>query len=469
VKTPASITTVIATACAWLLCAAAHGAPPPPPPPPAPAPGIDFHTVLLEPAPSGRVRVTAFFGFNPPAGDAPAHLFIPVDGEPRAMVAQPISRADFDARWVHRAEMEGAFYSWSRAQRNADWLVRGAIGLSGGPPAWIVLAARWPRHGPAVTAVAPPEATPGPGWQLVEARLLVSEEEFRKLPAGTHAVAAAAMRRSNSASVIAVAVRPAAGFKAEPTRPAAHGVRIAYEAPLRQEAGRRVLLTPCVAGASPALTRLYARSPWHGRLEVELPAGTQQAAQSQALVARALAGFDQPPAPESRRRAVNLATVRALDGRLTTRLVGTFGPWTEDADVLFDFSPVESLSPARTGIGASLLLAAWPGVIAAYVVTLLMAARFYLWVLGAPAAAFNRKRFLLLAFLGPLATPWALLKLLAPKELPAPAREEEGALSVLAPRDYDAVARLILWAALVCVNWFVILSIVRTGLALRYG
>lgn len=440
-----------------------------PPPPPAPPPRIDFHTVLLEPAPSGRVRVTAFFGFDPLVEGATTYLFIPVDGEPQAMKAQAMDRADFDARYVHRSEMEGAFYSWSRAQRNADWLVRSSIGLGGGIPAWLVLAAQWPKHGPAITAVVPGKGTPGRGYAVAAARLLVSEEDVKRLPAEWHGQAGAALRRSNSSTAIAVALRPEAGFAPDPAHPASHGVRISYEAPLRHEAGRRVFLIPAVAGTTPVLTRLYARSPWQGRLEVELPADTAQSSPSQRVVERALQGYDQDATSGARPRSVNVTTVRALDGRFTTRLVGAFGPWAEDAAVVFDFSPVETLSPVRTGMGAGLLLAAWPAALLAYLVVLLGAARLYLWLIGAPSPALDRKRFILLAALGPLATPWVMLRALAPKELPEAGSGDDGALSVMKPRDYDAVARVVVWGVIVCVNWLIVLTIVRVGLALRYG
>ena len=451
-----------------LLCGAAKPVPAPPPPPVVP-PRIDFHTVLLEPAPSGRIRVTTFFGFSPPVDGAPVRLFIAVDGEPQSMSAQAVSRADFDARWVHRSEMEGAFHSWSRAQRNAEWLVRSAIGLSGGLPAWAILAARWPQHGPACTAVVLSGAAAGGGWQIAEARLLVSEEDVKKLSIELHAPAHAALRQSNSTTAIAITVRPTADFKPDSARPAAFGVRLAYDAPLRQQSGRRVFLVPCVVGSAPALTRLYARSPWQGRLEVELPQGAQQAEPSQLLVTRALEGFAVEASGPAPRRTANLTTVRALDGRFTTRMVGIFGPWADDVEVVFDFSPVETLSPARTGMGAGLLLAAWPAVLAVYLLLLLGAARLYLWMIGMPSLVLDRKRFVLLALLGPLATPWVMLRPLAPKELPAPSRDEEGALSVMSPREYDAVARLVVWAVFLFVNWFVILSVVRIGLALRYG
>jgi len=465
-----------------ILLTAVVAAGEPAPAPPAAACRLDLHTLVLEPAPSGRIHVTAFFGLRLLQPETPARLFIPVDAGARNIALQALSRAEFDARHVHRPDLEGAFYSWSRARRNAAWITRAAIGLTGGLPAWLYLLPNWPRHGPAETAVVPiaaterglsrsaPDSSAGGGFVITDARLLVGADALGALSPEHHPAASAALRRSNAAAALAVTLRPAPGGVPDVLRFATHGVRLSYETPLRHEAaGRRVLPVPCLPGVAPALTRIYARSPWHGRLDIELPPGARPTGPAQALVARVLSSYDgEMPLNEARRRAVNLSSVRALDGRRTTRLVGAFGSWAEDADILLDFVPVETLSPVRTGMGAGLLLAAWPALLAVYLLLIFLGARAYLWLLGAPSLALNRRAFLLLLALAPLATPWLMLRRLAPNPLPAPT-PEDGALAVLSPRHYDALVRLLLWAILVCLNWLVILSVVRIALALRYG
>ena len=81
--------------------------------------------------------------------------------------------------------------------------------------------------------------------------------------------------------------------------------------------------------------------------------------------------------------------------------------------------------------------------------------------------AFGRK-YALVAALGPVLTPWFMLRFVRGPAGVAPKDDESGALGVLSASTYDCLARLIVWGLLVCTGWAVMGGITRAALALRF-
>ena len=110
----------------------------------------------------------------------------------------------------------------------------------------------------------------------------------------------------------------------------------------------------------------------------------------------------------------------------------------------------------------------WLLAAAAYLLGIWGGLRVYLWLIGmARPAAFGTK-YALVAALGPILTPWFMLRFAGGPGGTAAKDDESGALGVLSASTYDCLARLIVWGLLICAGWAVMGGITRAALALRF-
>ena len=110
----------------------------------------------------------------------------------------------------------------------------------------------------------------------------------------------------------------------------------------------------------------------------------------------------------------------------------------------------------------------WPFTLILYIAGLWATARAYSWMISLRHPDNSLRKMALLAGLFPIVTPWIALRFLAPKgELPHDG-DDSGALGVLPMRHYDCIVRLVLWGALICVNWAILESVLRLALHLRF-
>ena len=78
------------------------------------------------------------------------------------------------------------------------------------------------------------------------------------------------------------------------------------------------------------------------------------------------------------------------------------------------------------------------------------------------------RKYALIAALGPVLTPWFMLRFIGSSDDASVKDDEGGAMGVLSASTYDCLARLIVWGLLVCGGWAVIGAITRAALALRF-
>ena len=441
----------------------------------------DLRTVILSPSTrKGWMRVTVFLAFRVAAGSAPdatLSMYLPVEGVPRVVKAQAMTVFDFDRRYTHATGLEGAFYDRVCAEQAGRTCLYTSIAANGGLPAWVLLAPRWPPKGPALTAVVPAQrCSPVELHEVRAVRILRVRDVLMRASALADTQALAALRRFGDDHVIAVSVTPGLTGSGDMKQPATAGVRISYEAPLRAADQGEAFRFPLVSGSqagSPALTRIYLAAPWNCRAEMTLGGNVRRTTSpSQAVVNDVLGAFgdsDSFRASRAREKAgVRLSSVRTGRGGETTRAVCAFVDFDRDLEVSLRRSATGAMRITSVAVGRVLYGLLWPVTAALYLVALYAAAQAYFWMTLLHKPEGMLRRMALLAGLGPVLTPWLMLRYLAPAGERPSEGDGTGALGVLSPRDYECVVRLVLWALLVCVNWAIVESLVRLALWLRF-
>jgi len=442
---------------------------------PAAAAHVDFRTVILTPSGrEGRIHVTEFVGFRC-SGSAAFFLLQPVEGIPDSVSAQAMTMDAFDRAFTNGLQLEGAFYERARAERSASRRLFSTIGANGGLPAWLLLATRWQSNLPALTAVAAlPQSAPPALHTLREARVLrAAELKGRGAPDPGERVRAA-LNCLQEGCLIAVS-----GIAAGPQdfeQGATSGVRISYDAPLRREDGADSFRLLC-AGDGPAgpaaLTRIYVVIPPNRSGECVFPVAPSGAIPPQQLVNDALSVLGRSAqfrkAQVRERAAVQVSFVRAPGACATTRLAAAL------TDVAGEIKVTESRSfagPARIvrqEAGAILLRILWPLAALLYLIAIWLGIQTHLWLTGAPHPPKIGRKYLLVAVLGPLLTPWFMLRYVARAAAVTAKTDEGGALGVLSPAAYECLSRLIVWGLLICLNWAALGCLSRAALALRFN
>jgi hypothetical protein len=441
----------------------------------------DIRTVILAPSPrEGWIRVTEFVAFRIAAASGnPAFLLLqPVEGVPESVSAQPMTLRAFDRIHTHAAQLEGAFYECAREERTVARCLFGTIGANGGLPAWVLLAARWPLHGPAITAVAvPPESRAPPHLHAVRAAKVLRAAEFstafRSSAMKPGERVKAMVSRLREGCLIVVSGEGAASEPQDVQRLATCGVAISYDAPMRAEADTESFQMP-LPGDSPetpaALTRLYVVSPSNRIGQISFPV-SRGAVPSQRLVNDALGAFglSEPlrKAWAAERAGVNISFVRSEGGSATSRLTAAFQDISGDIRITQRRSFTGAVTVLGQKAGAAVLRWIWPLTAALYLLGIWGGLRVYLWLIGlARPAAFGAK-YARVAALGPILTPWFMLRFAGvPDE--AAIDDESEALGVLSASAYGCLARLIVWGLLICAGWAVMGGITAAALALRF-
>lgn len=444
-----------------------------------PQPRLDFQTIIVRPsAREGKARVTAFFAFRVPecTGAVPRlMLFLPVDGFPEAVRVQAMSLSGFDHSYTHADDLEGAFYRRVRAEQTGKACLFTSIAATGGPPAWLLLSPHWPPMGPALTAVVPPPAEAPLRLPTVErVRVISSHDMPARLPEGMNPALRRALQQSRKGYVIAAELVPVHASPAEMGRPADTGVRISYVAPTRvgtNGAVFRLALANTSGADPPALSRVYAAAPWNRHVDVHLADAFRTQAPPQRLANDALAAFGY--SEEFRRRsaqatsAIHVGSIRTADSGETTRIVAASRDLGDDMVVVFRRSATGVMRVALLAAGAVLHSLLWPVTGLLYLAGVWYAVRAYLWMTRLPQPESLLRRAALIAALGPVLTPWFMLKYVSPAG--PPDGDDSGALGSLSMPTYECVARLVLWALLICGNWAVIVSLGGIACRLRFG
>jgi len=442
---------------------------------------VDFRTVILAPSPrEGRIHVTEFVGFRiaSAAANSAFFLFQPVEGIPDSVTAQAMTLQAFDRTHTHTAQLEGAFYERARAERTAARCLFGTIGANGGLPAWALLAMRWPLSAPAITAVAaPPESPRSPGLHVVrEVKLLRAADLSRGRSAmDPNERMKAALGHLREGCLVVVSGTGAVSEPPDYGRLATSGVAISYDAPMRSDAGVESFQMPFLGDAPDApaaLTRLYVVIRSNRAAAVSFPVAHGGAVPPQRLVNDALAGFGRSgqfrKAWAAEHAGLTISFVRSEGGSATNRLVAALRDVSGDIRITQRRSFTGIATIVWQKAGDVILRGVWLLAAAAYLVGIWGGLRVYLWLIGmARPAAFGTK-YALVAALGPILTPWFMLRFTGGPSGTVAKDDESSALGVLSATTYDCLARLIVWALLICAGWAVMGGITRAALALRF-
>jgi len=427
------------------------------------------------------MRVTQFFAFGAPSGGAApegVEILLPVEGAPSSTTARVMGVSDFDRLYTHRWELEGAFYQRVRAERGARTWLFTTIAANGGPPAWLLLAPRWPVHGPPITAVMPPLEAPALAdlHTIREVRILGMADITGRRARPRYEKAAAAMRRLKDPRVIAVSVLPSLPALTNVQKAAVSGIVVSYDARVAREGNAGFLKVPLLCDFSseaPALTRIYVLLPRHCRGICSFPGAGKSSAAPQRVVNDALAAFGYS---ESYRRnwarehaVTSLSSARTANGDEAVRLVAAFKRVEGEISILARPSVIGFAEIAPRVSGWIVLALLGPLTLFLYLIALWGGLHTYLWLIGKPPPATLSRKFGLVAVLGPVLTPWFMLRYVGPSDETGGRSDEGGALGVLSFRTYECLARLVVWGLLICVNWAVIVSVSKLGLWLRFG
>jgi len=439
---------------------------------------MDYQTVIVRPsADNAKARITVFCAFrlrSSDAGPVRASLLVPVDGLPECAVAQAVTLDRFDRTVTHAADLEKAFYDEARMARRGRACLYTAIGAGGGLPAWLLLAPRWPPRAPPLTAVvrAPPD--PNEKLSVVEGVEIVPAAEYRRDAADRLTPeTVAALRPFGQGSVVVVDVSAPAESEASYRRAAAAGIRVTYEVPIAPSESPPSLSLPVASGpVAPALTRIYVATHRGREASFEGVRFDDDAPSAQKIADNAAAIFG--GSEEMRRsRLVRAAcarrssTITARGGRTLRAVV--LGRDLPDARVRLEDSGGGALRAFGTALGAVLYALLWPLTAAAYLAALWAGFRAYLWLISSPMPPRWWRMYALLVAFGPLLTPWFLLRYVRRAQPPGDDGDRSGALGVLSMATYDCVARLVVWALVVCSLWVFVQTLAGLAARLRFG
>ena len=165
---------------------------------------------------------------------------------------------------------------------------------------------------------------------------------------------------------------------------------------------------------------------------------------------------------------VNISFVRSEGGGATYRLTAAFRDVSGDIRVTQRRSFTGVVTIVRQKAGAVILWGLWLLAAALYLLGIWGGLRVYLWLTGAARPAGFGTKYALAAGLGPILTPWFMLRFAGRPDDSAVKDDESGALGVLSASTYDCLARLIVWALLVCAGWAIMGAITRAALVLRF-
>jgi hypothetical protein len=440
---------------------------------------VDFRTVILTPSPrSGWLHVAEFVAFRTASAESlPFFLFQPVEGVPETISAQAMTMQTFDALYTDAARLERAFFERARAERTVARCLFGTIGANGGLPAWALLKGRWSLSGPAITAVATLSESPAPAGlhSVQEVRVLHASELRGRAGLNASERARAAVGRLREGSLVVVSGTCSASEREDVEGLAMSGVAISYDAPMRSDAGVESFQMPLL-GDSPeraaALTRIYAVIPSSRAGEVSFPVTRGGEVSPQRLVNDALAGFGRSTQFSkiwaAEHAGLDISFVRSEGGGATSRLTAAFRDISGDIRITQRHTFTGIATVVRQKVGAVVLRGLWPLAAAAYLLGIWAGLRVYFWLTGTPRRAEIGRKHALIAALGPVLTPWFMLRFAGRPDDTMAKDDEGGALGVLSASTYDCLARLIVWGLLVCGGWAVMGAITRAALALRF-
>jgi len=445
---------------------------------PADAGRIDYQTVIVRPSSENALaRVTIFCAFRlrrPVSGSGEASLLIPVDGLPESAVAQAVALDRFDRTATHAADLEKAFYDEARMTRRGRVCLATAIGAGGGLPAWLLLAPRWPPRAPPLTAVVHAPSAADEALPVVKTIRVVPTQQYMRLSADRlEPRTLEALRPFRRGSMIVVEFSAPAESDASYRRAAATGIRVTYEAPIpRSDSSPSLRLPTTTALEAPALTRIYVAAHWRQEVFFEGIRFDEDAPSPQKIAddATALSGL---PEWARRSRLARTACARrsstlTVSGDRTLRVV-VRGRDLPDVRVHIENSGAGALRATGTAVGTILYGLLWPLTAAAYLAALWLALRVYLWLISSPVPPEWRRAYVLSVALSPLLTLWFLLRYVRRPWPPSDDGNRSGALGVLSMATYDCVARLVVWALVVCSTWVVVRTLAGVAARLRFG
>lgn len=254
---------------------------------------------------------------------------------------------------------------------------------------------------------------------------------------------------------------------------AAAGIRVTYETPIPQgESSRSLRLPTLAAPEAPALTRIYVAARWRQAAFFEGVRFDEDAPSAQKIADDAAAAFGRTDLArrswlDDAACARHSSTLNASGG-YTQRAV-VCGRDLSDVRVRIESSGAGALRATGTGVGALLYSLLWPLTAAAYLAALWLAIRAYLWLVSSPMPPGWRRVYAFLLVLSPLLTPWFLLRYVRRPWPPNDDGDRSGALGALSTGTYDCIARLVVWALVVCSTWAVVQTLAELAARLRFG
>ena len=440
---------------------------------------LDCRTVIVQPAADdGRVRVDAFFGFRT-LSTKPCRLLLilPVAGPVESAKAQAMTLTAFDAAYTHGENLESAFYRATQSRAKGKLCTFTGIGAGSGLPGWILLALRWNTHGPAMTAVVPPprlhsDALP----EVMSVEVIRGAALLRRLPNTLAPSVRSTLQKYRRGFFVVASVVAPGTPDAEQGRFADSGVRVSFKAAGSQMEDEWVYRFPLAtdpATEAPALSRFYVVSPWNRRAALHLPYEPGRPGSPQRVVNNVLALFDRPERIRADRAdeapCVKVTSIGTPSGGQTIRAVATFQRSDEDMVATFKRYPAGAMRVTLMAVGTVLDGLLWPLVGAIILASVWYAMRTYFWATQLPTPKSPWRSYALIVALGPLLTPWFMLRYLAPGGKLPEDPDTSGALGVLPMRTYECLVRLLLWALIVCVNWALIGGLADLAYCLRFG
>jgi hypothetical protein len=160
--------------------------------------------------------------------------------------------------------------------------------------------------------------------------------------------------------------------------------------------------------------------------------------------------------------------VRGEGGSAINRLTAAFQEVSGDIRITQRRSFTGIATIVRQKAGAVILRALWLLAAMLYLLGIWGGLRVYLWLTGMARPAEFETEVALVAALGPILTPWFMLRFAGRPGDTAAKDDENGALGVLSASTYDCLARLIVWGLLICAGWAVMGALTRAALALRF-
>jgi hypothetical protein len=433
---------------------------------------VDSLTTILDIA-DYDVSVTRFIPFRAPAEANLASRLVfvqPVEGAPRDITAQIMSVGAFERSYVSTRKTEQAFYAQAVSTGKVRQCLFVEIGMNGGLPAWPILWKSWSTAAPAITAVTSWDVPASTGDLHAVADLQVLPlSMIDALPSSLRQPTRSAVEGLKDPYLIVVSMAPALSFDDPLGHPATAGLRLSCTVPLSAGEDQHTVQLPPMIGdysGTVPLMRTYVVAPpgiavsdrWDPPAASVMP----QQLVNEALDVLSLRVKRNLP-------STRVATsTRLMDNTCIHRRVATSEDSRQRITLLWQESGMGVLGALRRTVGELLVVGLWPVTCVLYLIGVWWSRKAYLWLIGTRETPDSPKRFALCAVLFPVLTPWLLLRYSEPASARADA-DDADALSVLPLIEFDALARLIVAALLVAVNWAALESVARLGMWLRFG